>query len=83
MQEVKNPKFSRSLKLDIALNDRLVVLCKHLGVNPNSYLLNKVGEAVSKDEVAYLASKSVNEMNKQLSDFMQMVESVTKEDSEA
>ena len=39
-------KVGRTLRLEPDLNDRLISLCAHLGVNPNSYLLNKVGEAI-------------------------------------
>lgn len=48
-------KISRSLKLEPDINDRLISLCAHLGVNPNAYLLNEVGKAISRDEVAYRA----------------------------
>lgn len=58
--EDKKPKIGRTVKLEHNLNERLIALCAHLGVNPNAYLLNKIGEAVSRDEVSYLASTHVN-----------------------
>lgn len=61
--EPRKEKVSRSLKLDVQLNDRLVKLCEHLGVNPNAYLLNEVGKAISRDELAFVvANNSKNAM---------------------
>lgn len=61
--EPRKEKVSRSLKLDVQLNERLVKLCEHLGVNPNAYLLNEVGKAISRDELAFVvANNSKNAM---------------------
>jgi hypothetical protein len=60
--EVKRAKISRSLKLEADINDRLMALCEHLGVNPNAYLLNEVGKAISRDEIALVAGNSTKDM---------------------
>lgn len=66
--ELKKDKVSRSLKLEADINDRLVAVCKHLGVNPNAYLVNEIGKAISRDEVAFvLANNSKNSMNDMVS----------------
>jgi predicted DNA-binding protein len=66
--EPKKDKVSRSLKLESDINDRLVSVCKHLGVNPNAYLVNEIGKAISRDEVAFvLANNSKNSMNDMMS----------------
>jgi predicted DNA-binding protein len=65
--ESKKDKVSRSLKLEADINERLVAVCKHLGVNPNAYLVNEIGKAISRDEVAYvIANHSKNSMNEML-----------------
>jgi predicted DNA-binding protein len=42
------PKVSRAIRLDKELDDQLVLVCKTLGVNPNAYLRQVVGEAINK-----------------------------------
>jgi predicted DNA-binding protein len=66
-------KFQRSIKLDSKLNDRLVSLCEHLGVNVNSYLLNEIGKAVARDEVSLKATEHTENSNQMLADFFQMI----------
>jgi len=67
----KKEKVARSLKLEANLNERLVALCAHLGVNPNAYLLNEVGKAVSRDELAFVvANNSKDSMNEMVSTVM-------------
>lgn len=69
--EPKKPKVARSLKLEANLDARLVALCAHLGVNPNAYLLNEVGKAVSRDELAFVvANNSKDSMNEMVSTVM-------------
>lgn len=71
IMEAKKEKVARSLKLEAHLNDRLVALCAHLGVNPNAYLLNEVGKAVSRDELAFVvANNSKDSMNEMVSTVM-------------
>lgn len=71
MIETKRDKVSRSLKLEADINDRLVAVCKHLGVNPNAYLVNEIGKAVSRDELAFVvANNSKNGMDSMI-DLMQ------------
>ena len=44
----EKPKITRSVRLDPELDDQLVLVCKTLGVNPNAYLRQVVGEAINK-----------------------------------
>jgi hypothetical protein len=69
----KKPKVGRTVKLESGINDRLLSLCDHLGVNPNSYLVNKIGEAISKDEVSYIASRNVTNQQNELARFLELV----------
>jgi predicted DNA-binding protein len=66
-------KFQRSIKLDVNLNDRLVSLCEHLGVNVNSYLLNEIGKAVARDEVSFRASQHTEDSKELLARLFQML----------
>ncbi|MGI2172502.1 hypothetical protein ACROAE_20385 [Shewanella sp. MF05960] len=75
--EPKKDKVSRSLKLESDINDRLVAVCRHLGVNPNAYLINEIGKAISRDEVAFVvANNSKNSMN----DMVKLLQSLVVED---
>lgn len=71
--EEKKKKVGRTVNLESSVNDRLISLCAHLGVNPNSYLLNKIGEAISKDEVSYIASRNVASQQNELAKFLEFV----------
>lgn len=73
MDSDKKPKVGRTVKLESDINDRLLSLCAHLGVNPNSYLVNKIGEAISKDEVSYIASRNVANQQNELAKFLELV----------
>lgn len=68
----KKPKVGRTVKLESGINDRLLSLCDHLGVNPNSYLVNKIGEAISKDEVSYMASRNITNQHNVLAEFLEL-----------
>lgn len=57
-----SPRKVRNVKLTMDMDSRLVALCKHLGTNPNSYLVNIVGKAVSQDELQYRAQLNQSEM---------------------
>lgn len=72
--EPRKEKISRSLKLDVHLNERLVKLCEHLGVNPNAYLLNEVGKAISRDELAFVVA---NDSRNAMADIMAFLASVS------
>lgn len=48
IQQTEKPKITRSVRLDPELDDQLVLVCKTLGVNPNAYLRQVVGEAINK-----------------------------------
>lgn len=63
MDSEKKPKVSRSLKIEHDMNERLIALCSHLGVNVNAYLLNEVGKCISRDEVAFKAQQQTSQAN--------------------
>lgn len=48
-------KKSRTVRLESSVDDRLVALCKHIGTNPNAYLIAEIGKAISRDEVSLRA----------------------------
>lgn len=64
----KEEKVARTVKITKTMNGRLLDLCEHIGVNVNAYLVSEIGKAVSRDELAYLASKNVTKSNTAVSD---------------
>lgn len=54
-------KKSRTVRLDPSVDSRLVELCKHIGTNPNAYLVAEIGKAISRDEVSLRAVKQSSE----------------------
>lgn len=62
----KEGKVGRTVRLEHDINDRLIALCDHLGVNVNAYLVGEIGKAVSRDEVAYKASQHTSNMGDML-----------------
>lgn len=77
--EDKKQKVGRTVKLEYDMNERLIALCEHLGVNPNAYLLNEIGKAVSRDEVAYKASQHTSDMASLLGGIMAELKDIPKE----
>lgn len=75
--EVGKKKVSRTIKLDVDINDRMIALCAHLGVNPNAYLMNEIGKAISRDEVCFKVGKQAADMQTQI---LSMFEAMAKED---
>jgi hypothetical protein len=55
-------KVGRTVRLSPEINQRLVELCAHLGVNPNAYLVGEIGKAVSRDEISFRASRNSDDM---------------------
>ena len=51
-------KYQRSIRLTQDMAARLHAVCEHLGVSVGSYLTQKIGEAVSKDETSLLVKQS-------------------------
>lgn len=68
--EEKEGRHARSVRLTTSVNDRLIALCDHLGVTPNSYLVGVIGKAVATDEMAFLAKSNSNDMVKLLEGFV-------------
>lgn len=65
-------KHARTISLTNDMNERLLALCEHLGTNPNSYMINEIGKAVSRDEITFKAKTNQDDMMKLI---MGMVES--------
>ena len=72
-------KVGRTVRLEPDMNERLVALCEHLGVNVNAYLVGEIGKAVSRDEVAYKASQHTSDMASLLGSMMSELRDATKE----
>lgn len=71
----KKKKVGRTINLESHMNDRLIELCAHLGVNPNAYLLNEIGKAISRDELSYKAAQQTQQMQDQFTSlFMEMLQ---------
>lgn len=57
-------KVGRTVRLSPDINQRLVALCAHLGVNPNAYLIGEIGKAVARDELTYRITSQTNDFFK-------------------
>jgi len=55
------PKVNRSVRLDPELDEQLVLVCKTLGVNPNAYLKQVVGEAINRHMSQYRIERALVE----------------------
>lgn len=80
--EDKKLKVTKTIKIDPSMNDRLLAVCEHLGVNPHAYLISAVGMAISKDEVAYVAAKSVAESQAKMAALFDVISSQALEETE-
>ena len=47
----KSPKVKKSINIDAHIDERITKVAHHLGCTPHSYLVAKIGEAVSRDFV--------------------------------
>lgn len=64
-------KHSRSISLTIDMHERLLALCDHLGTNPNSYMVNEIGKAVSRDEMIYKTQTKQSDFYSQITEMIQ------------
>lgn len=77
------PKVSRAIRLDKDLDDQLVLVCKTLGVNPNAYLRQVVGEAINKHLSQYRIERAlIDSVNAQMEKMVAMVAAQQEEQSE-
>lgn len=68
------PKVSRAIRLDKELDDQLVLVCKTLGVNPNAYLRQVVGEAINKHLSQYRIEQGlINSVTSQMEKMIAMM----------
>lgn len=49
MEQKELRKHPRSMRLDPEVNRKLEAICKALGTNANSYILNELGKAIIRD----------------------------------
>lgn len=56
----KNPKVKKTINLEAHIDERLTRVCGHLGCSVHSYLVAKIGEAVSKDFVQFQLGNSMD-----------------------
>lgn len=63
---VDTGKIGRTVRLSSDINQRLLDLCDHLGVNPNAYLVGEIGKAVARDELSFRAQKQNADLFRQL-----------------
>ena len=75
---MSDSKVGRTVRLEPEMNERLIALCEHLGVNVNAYLVAEIGKAVSRDEVAYKASQHTSNMADILGGMMSELRDATK-----
>ena len=70
----EKPKITRSVRLDPELDDQLVLVCKTLGVNPNAYLRQVVGEAINKHLSQYRIEQGlIQAVNAQMAKIFEMI----------
>jgi len=68
------PKVSRAIRLDKELDDQLILVCKTLGVNPNAYLRQVVGEAINKHLSQYRIEQGlIASVNAQMANMLAMM----------
>lgn len=66
-------KVGRTVRLESDINDRLIALCDHLGVNVNAYLVGEIGKAVSRDELHFRVSNHTDKTQEMLGEFFTKV----------
>lgn len=59
---IKDTKIGRTVRLTPEVNQRLLDLCAHLGINPNAYLVGEIGKAIARDELSFNAKQQTDEM---------------------
>ena len=77
------PKVSRAIRLDKELDDQLVLVCKTLGVNPNAYLRQVVGEAINKHLSQYRIEQGlINSVTAQMEKMFALIAAQEQEQSQ-
>jgi predicted DNA-binding protein len=68
-------KTTRSVRLDPELDEQLLLVCKTLGVNPNAYLRQVVGEAINRHLSQYRIEQGViNSVNAQMERMFELMQ---------
>lgn len=63
---IERVKIGRTVRFSPDINQRLLDLCVHLGVNPNAYIVGEIGKAVARDELTFRAQKQNQDLFEQL-----------------
>lgn len=72
-------KTTRSVRLDPELDEQLLLVCKTLGVNPNAYLRQVVGEAINRHLSQYRIEQGViNSFNAQMEKMFEILQAQEK-----
>ena len=66
-------KIGRTVRLEPNVNERLIALCDHLGVNVNAYLVGEIGKAISRDEVSFRVADHSESSKEMLNEFFNEV----------
>lgn len=76
-------KTTRSVRLDPELDEQLILVCKTLGVNPNAYLRQVVGEAINRHLSQYRIEQGViNSVNAQMEKMFEMLQAQERAEKE-
>lgn len=68
-------KVTRSVRLDPDLDDELLFVCKRLGVNVNAFLIQAVGECITKHmQQVRIENAAIEAMNMQFQKMGSMME---------
>ncbi|MGL6348256.1 MAG: hypothetical protein ACRC2U_00040 [Aeromonas sp.] len=70
----EGPKVSRAIRLDKDLDEQLMLVCRTLGVNPNAYLRQVVGESINKHMAQYRIEQGlINSVTAQMEKMMTLM----------
>jgi predicted DNA-binding protein len=77
-------KTTRSVRLDPELDEQLLLVCKTLGVNPNAYLRQVVGEAINRHLSQYRIEQGViGSVNAQMEKMFEILQAQEKSKEES
>jgi predicted DNA-binding protein len=62
----KEHNYKRSISLTPELNEKLKVLCEHLGVNIHSYMINVLAKSIQKDSIEFNLTQDKDEIQKMI-----------------
>ncbi len=72
----KNPKAKKTINLEAQIDERLTKVCGHLGMSIHSYLVARIGEAVSRDFVQFQLGSTMDSQG----EFMRQMTQILKDE---